>query len=242
MIQKMMIDIHCHLLPNIDDGCKSTEDTKKTLKEFENMGFSKIILTPHYMEKSNYCSNNKEKTNLLNEVKKITDMDLYLGNEIYINSNISELIEEGEIYSLNNSRYLLIEFPLYSELNDVFDYLHELKVNGYVPIIAHPERYEYFQKDYKKAIDLYNSGVLFQCNYGSIVGIYGKRAKKLIKYLLKKDMVSFLGTDIHRCGSSIYENFDKIVKRIKKIIGNNKFSVITYSNPLKIIENEEING
>lgn len=240
-----MIDIHSHIIYDIDDGCKNIEESIKTLTELNSIGFSKIVLTPHYMEGSNYQTNNKtkeEKLKILKERIKENniDIDLYLGNEIYISFDIEDLILKNEIHPMNNTKYLLIELSLYNEINKVEDYLYELKLKGYIPIIAHPERYLYFQKDYKKMDKLYESGVLFQSNYGSIIGAYGSDAKKLLKYALKKDMITFLATDIHRPNSYLIDDFEKITKKIKKITGEEKFKELSETNALKMLQNIEI--
>ena len=89
------------------------------------------------------------------------------------------------------------------EILNLEDIIYEINLKGYIPIIAHPERYKYFQNDYKKLDELILDGVLFQCNYGSIIGKYGKEAKKLFKYMLSNDLVTFLSTDVHRSDSEI---------------------------------------
>ena len=240
-----MIDFHSHIIPGIDDGSKSSEESVDIINRLKSLGFSKIILTPHYIENSNYCLNNSSKLekfkSLTNDLKeKNIKVDLYLGNEIYINFGIIDLIKKDEIYPINNTKYLLIELPLYNEINNIEDYLYELKVKGYVPIIAHPERYHYFQKNYKKMIELYESGILFQANYGSILGYYGNDAKKLIKYALKNDMISFLATDIHRSNSPLFESFEKAISKIKKITGEKKLKELTEENALKVLKNKNI--
>lgn len=240
-----MIDLHTHIIYNVDDGCKSIEESIDTIINLCNLGFKKIILTPHYIKGTNYTVNNEEKLEMFNklkfEVKKHNiDVELYLGNEIYFNYELEDLMVNNVVYPINDSRYLLIELPLYNEINGVIDYLYELKLKGFIPIIAHPERYSYFQKDYKKMDELYDSGILFQSNYGSIIGLYGNDAKKLVKYALKKDMISFMSTDIHNPNFSLINNFDKVVKKIKKIVGEERFKDITYNNALRVIENKTI--
>ena len=240
-----MIDIHSHIIPGIDDGCENLSESLDLIIKLKELGFTKLVLTPHYIENSNYCLNNKSKIKEFNSLKKHIkekniDIDLYLGNEIYINFEIINLIKKNEVYPINNTKYLLIEFPLYNEINNIEDHLYDLKVKGYIPIIAHPERYRYFQKNYKKMVELYKNGILFQVNYGSILGYYGNEAKKLIKYALKNNMASFIATDIHKVNSPLLNTFDKAVNKIKKITGEEKFKEITEINPLKVIENKEI--
>ena len=240
-----MIDIHSHIMYETDDGCKTKKDALETIKNLEKIGFKQIVLTPHYINRSNYCKNNKEKKKkfktLENLVKKNNiDVKLYLGNEIFINENIDELISNDEICTINNTNYILIELPLNNEINNASDYLYELKLEGYIPIIAHPERYGYFQKKYDKIHKLYDSGVLFQCNYESIIGSYGNDAKKALKYMLKNNMVSFMATDIHNPNSYLINNFNKVIKKLKKIVDEDTFLDITNNNALKMLNNEII--
>lgn len=240
-----MIDIHSHIIYDIDDGCSSKIESINVIKKLKALGFSDIILTPHYIKATEYTAINsekKEKYNILKEelVKNNINVNLYLGNEVYINDEINELVLGKKIYTINKSRYILIEFSLYNEIKNIEDCLYELKLKGYIPIIAHPERYSYFQKDYNKVNELYESGVLFQCNYASIIGTYGKDAMKLVTYLLKNNMVSFMGTDIHKEKSSFYDNFDKIIKKIKALVSEEYFNNITHNNALKVINDEII--
>ena len=240
-----MVDIHSHIIFDVDDGCSNIEESINVIKKLKNLGFDSIILTPHYIKASEYTVENKEKKekfNILKEelAKNNIDVNLYLGNEIYMNDEIDELVLSKKAYTMNNSRYILIEFSLYNEIKNIEDYLYELKLKGYIPIIAHPERYTYFQKDYSKVDELYESGVLFQCNYASIIGSYGKDAAKLITYILKKGMVSFMATDVHKEKSSLYDNFNKITKKIKSIVGEEEFINITHNNALKVINDEII--
>lgn len=240
-----MIDCHSHIIYDVDDGCVLIEDSINTIKNLKSLGFNKIVVTPHYLKGSNFVKNNKEKKEKLNILKEKLkeeniDVELFLGNEIYIADDIDDLIMGKEATTINKSRYILIELPLYNKINNIEDTLYELKIKGYIPVIAHPERYSYFQKNYKEINSLLEMGVLFQSNYGSIIGNYGKDAIKLIEYLLKNDMVTFMATDIHRPNSSIIENFPLIKKKIVSIIGEEKFKKISNDNILKMINDEEI--
>ena len=239
------VDIHSHILYGIDDGSKTLEQSIKILQELKEIGFKKIVLTPHYIINSKYQTNNKEKQKILEEIKKNIqqkniDIELYLGNEVLINDNIYELIEKKEISTINNSKYILIELPLYTTQKNALDIMYELKIKNITPILAHPERYEFIQKNPKAIEDFINEGIILQANYGSIIGIYGKKAKKTIKKLLKENYISLFGTDIHYENSKIYLNINKIRKKIKKIIGEQKSKELMTINPNKIINNEEI--
>ena len=181
-----MTDIHSHILFDIDDGSKNIEESIELLKKLKDIGFNNIILTPHYIEGSEYSSNNSEKNERFKELKKELlnqkiDINIYLGNEIFINNNIYELIKKAEIKTLNNTRYILIELPFHNQIVNLEDLIYELKIKGLKPKIAHPERYTYFQENYKEVDRLREEGFLFQGNYASILGYYGKEAQKLLK-------------------------------------------------------------
>ena len=240
-----MVDTHNHILFDIDDGCRNIEESIVLLKQMEELGFRKIILTPHYINGTKYTINNLEKEyklNLLKEKLKENkiNIELYLGNEIFITDNIVELLRINVVSSINKGRYILIELPFENEIIGLSDILYELRYNNLIPIIVHPERYTYFQDDTKKIEFLREEGVLFQCNYSSILGFYGNKAKRVMKYLLKNGYVDFLGTDIHRItNTDVLDNFKKIEKKIIKIIGDEEFEKII-KNSENIINNKDI--
>lgn len=240
-----MIDIHNHILFGVDDGCVNIDESIILLKKMQEVGFSKIVLTPHYIKGTKLVSNNLEKEYklaLLKEKLKENkiNIELYLGNEIFITDNIVGLLKNGEVSSINNSRYVLIELPFENEIIGLVDILYELKYNKLIPIIAHPERYIYFQNDISKITKLREEGVLFQVNYSSILGLYGRKAKKVVKNLLKNDYVDFLGTDIHSMKKTyVLDNFKKIEKKIIRIVGEEKYNKIIENGKL-IIDHDEI--
>ena len=235
-----MIDIHSHIIPNVDDGARSVEETFNILKEAQEAGFTDVILTSHFL--LNYYETNaqelifwKEK---LQEVlkKQGTKINLHSGMEIYITNQMEELLENKKILTLANSRYMLIELPLATNVK-YFDYVvYYLEAKGIKPIIAHPERYKCVQKDPDIVEEYIEKGCLIQCNYGSIVNLYGREAEKTIKTLLKKNQVHFLGSDVHRENGTYLIILDAI-KKIRKIIGENKINEITTINPKKILQN-----
>ena len=240
-----MTDLHSHILYNVDDGSSNIEESIALLKSLKKVGFNNVVLTPHYMDGSDYTTDNIEKEEKLAILKeKIKEekinLNIYLGNEIFISSNIIELYKDNQIHSINNTRYLLIEFPFHNQILNMEDIIYEIKYHGFIPIIAHPERYTYFQDDYDLVDSLKEEGVLFQCNYSSILGYYGKSAEKLIKYMLKKHYTDLLGTDIHHLNRSfVIDNFKKINKQIIKITGNEYYEKII-KNGDRVLNDEEI--
>ena len=216
-----MIDIHSHLLYGVDDGAKTIEDSISILSDLKDLGYTDIILTPHYIKDSHYDSTRSENLKRLKVLREELqnnniNINVYLGNEIYIDDDIEDFLNNNVISSLNDSNFLLIELPMsgeYPNYKEIFNYL--IKKN-YNVILAHPERYMAFQKDFSKIEELSEIGVYFQCNIESIVGRYGKTAKKTIKKILKAHKINFLATDIHHKRNK--EDFLKAKKLILKYI------------------------
>ena len=227
-----MTDVHSHILFGIDDGSSSILESLELISKMKRAGFDKIILTPHYIEGTEYSAENKEKLERYELLKKEIDknnmgVSIYLGNEIFIHNDILKSLDNDLCFSLNNGKYLLVELPFYNQILELDDIIHEIKIAGYIPIIAHPERYSYFQDNYKLVDEIKNNGVLFQSNYASILGYYGKSAEKLVKYLFKNGYVDYLGTDIHHSNKDYtLVHMDKIIKKIKKITGEEYFMEI----------------
>jgi protein-tyrosine phosphatase len=235
------IDIHSHILYGIDDGSRSLDESINIIKNMKNIGFNDIIITPHYIEGTSYNCNNFGKKILFNYLKeKVSeagiDINLYLGNEIFVFDKIKEFLENGEIFALNDSKYLLIETPMQQEVANLDEYLFKLISHGYKVILAHPERYSYFQDDPSKIKKYIDMGVLFQSNYASITGRYGNHAMKTLKYFLKNNYITFLASDIHHENSTFYDDFAKMKKEIIHIVGNETFEKLSYLNAKNIID------
>ena len=239
-----MRDIHSHIMYGIDDGASTKEESLSILKKAYDEGITDIVLTPHYINKSKYDCNNKKKQKILNELKKELKKDniginLYLGNEVMIDRDIIKLIEKEEISTINKSKYILVEFPMNSEEKDSINIMFELIRKGYLPILAHPERYSYVRKHPEKIDKYIEMGVLLQGNYLSLFGKYGKEAKKFLKKLLKQRKITILASDIHK------ERNKYRIKRLKRklmwlIRDKDYIEKILDTNFIKIIKNKEL--
>lgn len=238
-----MIDFHTHILPNIDDGAKSIEETFNLIKEAKSAGFEGIILTSHYME-GYYETDTPEREVWLKAIydnlqTKNIDTKLYLGNEIYMSKNMIELLEKGKASTINDTSYVLFELPLNIEPLDLYDIIYEMIQYKLVPVLAHPERYSFVQKEPELVYDLIQKGVLMQANYGSVIGQYGEKAKIIVKKLLENNMIHFLGTDVHR-QNTIYSKIPEILTELNSLIGAEKLKNLTTINPWLAIKNKRI--
>lgn len=234
-----MIDIHSHLLYGIDDGSRTMEESTFIIKRLYKIGYTDIILTPHYINGSSYVSAREENLHRLkklkiNLIRENVPVNLYLGNEIYIDRDIIKLFKDGIISSLNDSKYLLIELPMSGDNEYYYDVFLDIINMGYKVILAHPERYISFQRDFNKIYELKEIGVLFQSNVGSILGEYGKGAKKTIKRLLKEHLISFMGTDIHH-NKDDYSYVDKAKRKFSKYLSDEEIENIFENNAKEII-------
>lgn len=238
-----MIDFHTHILPNIDDGARSIEETFNLIKEAKNVGFEGIISTSHYME-NYYETDTPEREVWVNAIyenlqAKNIDIRLYLGNEIYISDNLIKLLEEGKASTINDTSYVLFEMPLHEEPMNLYDIIYQMIQYKLVPILAHPERYSYIQKEPDLVYDLVQKGVLMQANYGSIIGQYGEKAQIIVKKLLENNLIHFLGSDVHR-QNTIYPKIPECLSEINSLIGEEKLHELTTENPKLALGNKRI--
>lgn len=236
-----MKDLHSHLLFGIDDGSKDISESISLLKEAEKQGITELMITPHYIEESKYNCNNEDKEKRFDQlVQAVKDeginIKLYLGNEVFINDNFIKLLKKKEITTLNNSKYILLEFPLGNMLYNTKDIIYELVVAGYVPVLAHPERYRIFQRHPDHIEEYLRMGVLLQGNYKSLFGKYGSQAKKTLIYFLKKHQITFLGSDCHHEKDF---KIKKLKKKLKSIVkSDNMIEDLLENNFNKVISNE----
>jgi protein-tyrosine phosphatase len=233
-----MIDIHSHILAGIDDGAEALEDGLAIVRELVSQGVTEIIATPHYIDETIYVSPKQKNQRLLTQLKKALkdekiDVELYLGNEIYICNRIDNLVESGQIATMNGSEYILVEFPMSEKFPSYEDILHDLILKGYKVILAHPERYIITQDDFSILERLVEMGVLLQCNTGSFIRQYGKHAEKLAVKLAKKRMIFALGSDIHHTRKR--NEIELAIKKLKKYYSEDDLEQILDKNPRKII-------
>ena len=195
-----MIDIHSHILPRVDDGARTLEDSVRMVRELGEAGISKIIATPHYVDETSYTSPKSTNEKLLAELRSALkvagiDVEVYLGNEIHITERLLELVEEGTVATLANTRYILVELPMNGVFPNAEDILMETMEVGYKVVLAHPERYTEFTIE--KVEEWRELGILMQCEIGSLSGRYGKEARKLAREMARRRLVWKIASDIH---------------------------------------------
>lgn len=207
------IDIHTHLLPEVDDGSRSAEESLELLGMEYNQGIRKIIFTPHYRRTADNLYLHEVYETFLNEVKKkrpdiFENVEFALGHELVWHEDLIERLKEGQAFTLTGTNLVLIEFEPGIQYDKMYRQLRELLNNGYVPIVAHMERYTALCEE-DNIGELRRMGCLMQVNYQSITGdgMSGKEAlfngtfspeARRIRRLIKEGLVDYCGTDVHR--------------------------------------------
>jgi tyrosine-protein phosphatase YwqE len=194
------VDMHSHLIPGIDDGSKTMEESIELIRSFKEFGYKKIITTPHIM--SDYYKNTPEIINnglakLRAELsKQKIDMELEAAAEYYLDFDFSDKIQNEKLLTFGKN-YLLIEVSYLNEPDNIDAIIFELQTSGYNIILAHPERYPFWYNNPKRYETLKDKDILFQININSLAGHYSPGAKKVAEKLIELGMVNFIGTDCH---------------------------------------------
>lgn len=236
-----MIDIHSHIIPNVDDGAKSIDESLKMLEDEIKMGVTDVICTPHYRRHMFTTGANEVYLSFLNlkeEIEKRNlNINVYLGQEIYIHSlqgfkKTLEMLDNKGIYTFENTKYILIEFS-YTEEIDIAEAAYMAIMRGYKPIIAHIERYQYINS-LARVQEIIDVGALIQVNASSIIGKDGAKAKKFIKNLIKNDMVSFVSSDIHfKRINYLLNAYNYVAKKHTKEIADKIFTLNAFEILIK---------
>ncbi len=196
------VDMHSHLIPGIDDGAKNNEDSESIIQGLRGLGFNQFVTTPHIISdfyKNNFESITKEnhRLNIYLESKG-QKAEIKAAAEYYLDAEFIQLIEEKKLLTLGDSNYVLFELSMIEKPYNLNDAIFKMLLNGYQPILAHPERYLFLGGDIHNYLDLKNRGVLFQVNLMSLVGHYSKAVQKAAELLIDHDLIDFVGTDCHR--------------------------------------------
>lgn len=234
---KDLYDIHCHILPGVDDGAKSMDMAVELLhREYED-GVSQIILTPHYRKGMFEPSMEKIMQTyqvLTREAAKI-GVKLHLGCEFYVNMEMADLLESGARPTLAGSRHVLCEFSTGTEASFIRERCQHLFSRGFIPVLAHIERYDALTGDFDLIDELSSYGCLMQVNAGSILGKSGFSAKQFCKKLIKYDMLDLIGSDAHDLKARAPQ-MGACSEQLKKMADRVYTGRIMRENPAEIIK------
>jgi tyrosine-protein phosphatase YwqE len=199
-IPALTTDLHSHLIPGIDDGSKSMEESLTLLRGMEALGYKKAITTPHIMFDA-YKNTPKiihEGLDALKEAAKSEgiEVEIEAAAEYYLDEGFYDHLHRSDVLSIQD-KYLLFETSYVSKPLQLEEMIFEIGAAGYTPLMAHPERYRYIKDPLKEYGRLKELGVMFQVNLNSFGGHYGRSAKSLSDFLSKEGMIDFLGSDVH---------------------------------------------
>ncbi len=195
------VDIHSHLLPGIDDGAKDLDKSIELIKKMHSYGIKNFITTPHVLGDvyPNSSTTIKEKAQEVREELKnrgLDDIHFSTAAEYMIDEQFSELLKEGDLLTLKDN-FILVEVSYFNPPINLYEVLFEIQLKGYKPILAHPERYNFYHNDFESYYKLKKAGCLFQLNFLSLTLQYGINVQKISKKLLKLGMYDFVGSDTH---------------------------------------------
>jgi tyrosine-protein phosphatase YwqE len=223
------VDIHSHLLPGIDDGAKDMDTSIALLLKMASYGIKNFITTPHVLG-SVYPNSSEVIRQQLAAVKKelekreIKGISIQAAAEYMLDEEFSALLDQKDILVLKDN-YILVEMSYFSAPINLYELLFKIQLKGYKPVLAHPERYNFYHTDFKSYYKLKQAGCLFQLNLLSLTDQYGKGVQKTSEKLLKENLYDFVGTDTHH--QNHLELLPKIgtkktLEKIKHLLNNNK--------------------
>ncbi len=240
-----MIDLHCHILPGIDDGARTLEEAVEMARIAAAEGISTIVATPHLF-KGNFSPEEfaliEEKRASLNAAlaEKNIKMRLLAGAEVHIAHNlIGEIRNNRKNLVLNGSSYMFVEFPSGHIFPGVKNLFFDLMSEGITPIIAHPERNSVFSRNPGLLFDLVQMGALAQANSGSFTGLYGQSEDEAAIRFLEWNLVHFIASDGHS-PRAIPPKLAEAVKRAEALAGEKKAAALVRENPRAVLEDREI--
>ena len=194
-------DIHSHLIPGIDDGSPDMETSVLLVKKFVDLGFHKIITTPHVM--CDYYQNTSEKilsglSDLREELQRQKiKIEIAAAAEYNLDEGLDDLIKKKDILTFGDN-HVLFELPFMQEPRNLQETIFNFQMAGYKPILAHPERYTYWYDNFEKYDELKSRGVLLQLNLLSLTGYYSPQTKKIAEKMVNANLIDTVGTDCHR--------------------------------------------
>lgn len=240
-----MIDIHCHILPGVDDGSVDEEESLRMGEFAESCGVTDIILTPHCNIPGSYgnylCPAYDTAVGDLRALFSAHGLKLRLhrGMEVFGTDDVASLLDRDAVLTLASSRYMLVEFDFADDMWRVKDVLESLMRRGVVPVIAHPERYYPVNDDIYFALDWVEMGCLLQLNRTSILGLDTRAAHRTANELIRMGAAHFVATDAHGTGTrctDLVDAYEYLEKRYSKSTAE----LLTVENPRRVLENKPI--
>lgn len=240
-----MTDLHSHILYGVDDGSTDIDMSLEMLEIEAESGTKNVVLTPHCNIPDGYANYInpviiRRYENLKRKAKeKNININVFLGMEVYASEDIIELIDVGAVIPINKSRYMLVEFSFTEDPMWVSHILGKIQSTGLVPLLAHPERYEFVQEFPPMVYDWIKSGCAIQVNRGSIVGKFGERPKNTVHYLLQHNLVHVVASDGHRPYVR-QPILNDAYEKVEEYYGTIKANLLFKENPARVLSDHRV--
>ena len=239
-----MYDIHTHVLPGVDDGAKSLEETLKMARVAAANGTTAMLCTPHRRDVTERSSAQYVR-DLVTEVNgelraQGIELELLLGMENHLDLELPQDRSAGKALPMNGSRYSLVELPFFGRPNYLEDVLFRLQLQGVTPVLAHPERIEAIQRDPELLVGFVERGMLSQVTAGSVVGHFGRKVRDFSHSLLRRRLVHILASDTHFADGPRSPLLAPGVEAAAEIAGESEARAMVFDTPRAILEDRAI--
>lgn len=240
-----MFDIHCHILPGVDDGSGNLNDSIEMAQLAAESGTKEIIATPHCnipgMFDNYYGAELKEKLRVLKEAlkQKNIPVEVYQGQEVFLSRHFEEHLKKGGLITLNGSRYMLVELDFRIDEVSAFSRLERLISHGVVPVVAHPERYGFIIENPDAVRKIRSAGGLVQVNSCSLTGQFGNYIQKTANFIVRNRLADFIASDAHSQYSRT-PDMSQVHELICENISYDYADFLFRTNPVKLLNNETI--
>lgn len=234
-----LTEMHCHIIPGVDDGASTMDEVRALLKMEYKQGVRTIILTPHFrkgMFEVSAAEIRKQMKKVQRAAEQLNlDIEFFLGREFYADSHLSERLRSEDCLTLAGTKYILVEFSYSQTFQKIRSRVYELMAEGYIPVIAHIERYACLTANIDLVEELVDMGAHMQVNASPVIGEDGLRQKRFCAKLMKRDLIYFIGTDAHDSRSRI-PNLGRCAEYIEKKMGSDYAKKILIDHPRMLLK------
>jgi protein-tyrosine phosphatase len=235
-----MYDIHTHILPGVDDGAETIEQTLEMARVASRSGTRFLLATPHRRDVTEFSSVDCLR-NLFHDVsarvrEQGDDLTLVLGMENHPDLELPNEVAAGRALPIGDTRYILVELPFVGTPMYAEDVLNKLQLQGLTPVLAHPERIEAFQRNPELLLDFVERGMLSQVTAGSAIGVFGRRVQRFTAHLLKRNLVHVMSSDTHRPSGPRSPRLGPGIAAVTRLVGEVSATAMVMDNPRAILE------
>jgi protein-tyrosine phosphatase len=237
-------DLHAHILPGVDDGAETIEETLEMARVAAQSGTRFLLATPHRRDVTE-SSSVASVRDLLDEVnirvrEQNTELTLVLGMENHLDLELPDEVTAGRALPIGDTRYILVEMPFVGRPMWVEDVLYRLQLQGLTPVLAHPERIETFQHDPELLLDLVERGMLSQITAGSAIGVFGRSVQRFTAHLLRRNLVHVMSSDTHGPTGPRSPNLGPGIAALTRLVGEVSTMAMVMDTPRAILEDRPV--